>query len=84
MNPILRFLQEQIKDKLDPDLSSPAKLSLTQAILLEHAKDMDAISGLIADSYSKTVTGNPEFDLQIDNVQPPQQKNDDLWVGPAN
>lgn len=80
----MRFLQEQIKDKLNPDLSAHANLSLTQAILVEHAKDMDAISDLIADSYCKTVTGNPEFDLQIDNVQPPQQKDDNLWLDPPN
>ena len=54
MNPIVQFLH----DKLMPDLSEPASLSVPQAILLEHAKDIDAIGELLEKSNQAVFDGN--------------------------
>jgi len=80
LNPINRFLQ----GKLIPDLSSPSCLSVTQAILLEHAKDVDAIGELIAQLDNKTITTSPELNGDTNPIHKPQHCPNDLWIGPAN
>ena len=68
-----------------PDLSSPAELSLPQAILLEHAKDLDAISDLIANADKPQITEHTDELHQVEVTASAIQKTStDIDIRPLN
>lgn len=53
----MNAIAQLLLDKLMPDLNTPANLSVAQAILLQHAKDTDAINDLIENSEKVIIDG---------------------------